>query len=304
MIDNKINRVAIVGVGLIGGSLAKALRQANRSITITGYGRNTDNLKLAMKLGVIDLYETRLEAAVHDADLVVLAVPLQAMPEVFKRMGTCLRPDVIITDVGSAKGFVVEAAKALGSLFSRFVPAHPIAGTEQSGVTHAATDLFERHITILTPVPETDREALGYVDRMWQRVGSQTVIMDVSRHDRVLAGTSHLPHLLAFALVDMLTRNEQDEPFRYAAGGFRDFTRIASSDPVMWRDICLANNHAIRDAIGQYIETLQRLDGYLEASDQAGLMKLFTEAKQRRDHYLAERTAMAGNHKRTQDETD
>jgi len=304
MIDNKINRVAIVGVGLIGGSLAKALRQANRSITITGYGRNTDNLKLAMKLGVIDLYETRLEAAVHDADLVVLAVPLQAMPEVFKRMGTCLRPDVIITDVGSAKGFVVEAAKALGSLFSRFVPAHPIAGTEQSGVTHAATDLFERHITILTPVPETDREALGYVDRMWQRVGSQTVIMDVSRHDRVLAGTSHLPHLLAFALVDMLTRNEQDEPFRYAAGGFRDFTRIASSDPVMWRDICLANNHAIRDAIGQYIDTLQRLDGYLEASDQAGLMKLFTEAKQRRDHYLAERTAMAGNHKRTQDETD
>ncbi|MBI1195762.1 MAG: prephenate dehydrogenase/arogenate dehydrogenase family protein [Gammaproteobacteria bacterium] len=287
-------RLTIIGVGLIGGSLARSLRDAGACGEVVGYGRDTGNLKLAVDLGVIDRFETDLRAAVFGADLVVLAVPLKAMDDIFAGLAGHLGRDTVVTDVGSAKARVVDAARRLGDAFTRFVPGHPIAGTEKTGVGAAISGLFERHYTILTPVDETEEGAVARVRRMWERVGAKVVSMDLEHHDRILADTSHLPHMLAFALVDYLARQDGEEPFRYAAGGFTDFTRIASSDPVMWRDICLANGPAIRGALKGYMDTLARIDRNLADGDGEALLKCFSDAKQRRDRFLSEREAAMG----------
>ena len=287
-------RLTIIGVGLIGGSLARALRAAGACGEIVGHGRDIANLQLAVDLGVIDRFETDLRNSVAGADLIVLAVPLSAMGGILAGLAGQLAPGVVVTDVGSAKASVVRDARQLGDAFPRFVPAHPIAGTEKSGVGAAVDGLFERHYTILTPVAETDGEALARVRKMWETAGATTVSMEVEHHDRILADTSHLPHMLAFALVDYLARQDGEEPFRYAAGGFADFTRIASSDPVMWRDICLANGAAIREALKGYMNTLAQIDRHLADADGAALLDCFSDAKQRRDRFLSEREAAIG----------
>ncbi len=287
-------RLTIIGVGLIGGSLARSLRAVEACGEVVGYGRDGTNLELAVDLGVIDRFETNLHEAVSGADLIVLAVPLSAMSDILSGLAGHLAPGAVLTDVGSAKASVVADARQLGEAFTNFVPAHPIAGTEKSGVGASVAGLFQNHYTILTPVAETDGDALLRVQNMWETVGASTVTMDVEHHDRILADTSHLPHMLAFALVDYLARQNGDEPFRYAAGGFTDFTRIASSDPVMWRDICLANQAAIRGTLKGYMDTLARIDQYLADDDGIALLNCFSDAKQRRDRFLSERAAAMG----------
>ncbi|MGB5716967.1 MAG: prephenate dehydrogenase/arogenate dehydrogenase family protein [Gammaproteobacteria bacterium] len=283
-----IERLCIIGVGLIGGSLARALRDAGACREVVGAGRSVGNLQIAVDLGVIDCYETDLGQAVSGADMVVVCVPLGAMEGVFNAIKGQLSGQVVLTDVGSAKGNVIEAAqRAFGSVPDFFVPGHPIAGTEQSGVEASFPGLYNNRRVILTPLPGTSALATGRVRDMWEAAGAQVVSMNPVHHDAVLAATSHLPHLLAYSLVDTLARlDDNDEVFEYAAGGFRDFTRIASSDPVMWRDICLANRDAILLMVEHYIDDLQVLREAIRNHDGQQLLDVFSAAKAARDRFI------------------
>jgi len=287
-----IDRLCIIGVGLIGGSLARALRDAGACREVVGAGRNEVNLQTAVELGVIDRYETDLTQAVSGADMVVVCVPLGAMEGVFKAIKGQLADEVVLTDVGSAKGSVIEAAqRAFGSVPEFFVPGHPIAGTEQSGVEASFPGLYNDRRVILTPLPDTSIRATERVRDMWQAAGAQVVSMNPVHHDAVLAATSHLPHLLAYSLVDTLARlDDNDEVFEYAAGGFRDFTRIASSDPVMWRDVCLANGDAIVLMVEHYINDLQVLSEAIRKHDGQQLLDVFSAAKAARDRFIDKST--------------
>jgi len=286
--DARFNRLAIIGVGLIGGSLARAVRQAGGCTEVIGCGRNISHLKKAVSLGVIDRFETDVAATVKDADMVVVAVPLGAMATVFKQVSLHLSPDASITDVGSAKSSVIRDARAcLGERISSFVPGHPIAGTEKSGVEASFADLYKGHCVILTPLAETSPTALQRVITLWKFTGAEVVEMEPRHHDEVLAATSHLPHVLAYSLVDTLARSDQgEEIFRFAAGGFRDFTRIASSDPVMWRDVCLANRDAILEILAKFSGDLEQLVQAINKGDGDYILKVFSQAKQQRDLLL------------------
>ncbi len=283
-----IDRLAILGVGLIGSSLSLALRQAGMLGEVVGYGRNRSNLEKGVELGVLDRYAASIADAVDGASIVVVAVPLGAMPAVFAELTSGLPADAIVTDVGSAKGSVVAAARAaLGADLPRFVPGHPIAGTEKSGVEAGFASLFQSRRVILTPLADTDAGAVETISAMWQQCGAIVESMDVEHHDRVLAATSHLPHMLAYALVHHLSNlNDRAEIFRYAAGGFRDFTRIASSDPVMWRDVCLANGEALVELIEQYQHELDLVAAAIRDSDADELLRLFGRAKSKRDSLI------------------
>lgn len=288
MTTPRIGRLCIVGVGLIGGSLARALRRAGAVERIVGAGRNLQSLQRARELGVIDESATDIAAAAEGADVVVLAVPLGAMRAAMRALRPVLRTDMILTDVGSAKGSVVDdAVAAFDVLPPGFVPGHPIAGTEKSGVEHSFADLYAGRRVILTPTPASAPDAVARVRALWAAAGAEVECMDIAHHDRVLAATSHLPHLLAYALVDMLAGlPEGEEIFRYAAGGFRDFTRIASSDPVMWRDICRANGAELGAMIARYRAVLDLLAEAVTHADGARLQEIFGRAKQARDrHY-------------------
>lgn len=280
-----IDRLAIIGVGLIGSSLSLALKQAGAVAHVVGYGRNRNNLEKGLELGVLDSFETILADCVADADVIVVAVPLGAMQQVFSELKSTIKSSAVITDVGSAKGSVVSAAKAgLGDLFPRFVPGHPIAGTENSGVEAGFASLYQSRRIILTPLDETAKDAIEIVDQMWHHCGAILEYLSVEHHDKVLAATSHLPHMLAYALVHQLSHlNDHEEIFRYAAGGFRDFTRIASSDPVMWRDVCLSNGDALGELIEQYQRELERIAEAIRNDDADELLKLFGRAKSERD---------------------
>ncbi len=293
--SDRIKRLAVIGVGLIGGSLALALRKAGACGEVVGCGRSRENLERAVALGVIDRFEQDPGRAVAGADMVVLGVPLGAMEEVMGRIASCLAEHAVVTDVGSAKMAVADAARRrLGGSLSRFVPGHPIAGTERSGVEAAFASLFEGCSVILTPLPETEAAALARVGAMWRACGAEVVEMDIAHHDEVLAATSHLPHLLAYTLVDTLARmDDSEEIFRYAAGGFRDFTRIASSDPVMWRDICLANREAIGEMLARFSKALQGLAEAVQGGDGEALLSLFHRAKAVRDRQIKGRTLNA-----------
>ena len=284
-----IDKLALIGVGLIGGSLARALRDAGQAREIVGHGRGLANLQRAVELGVIDRVETTLPAAVRDADMIVLATPVGSMEKILQAIAPYVMPTAVVTDAGSVKGAVVETARrVLGDKFSRFVPGHPIAGTERSGVDASFASLYVGRRVVLTPVPETNADAVARVRAMWQAAGAEVVNMTVEHHDTVLAATSHLPHLLAYALVDMLARlDDKDEIFAYAAGGFRDFTRIASSDPVMWRDISLANRDAIVRLLKQYRSELDGLIKAVAAGEGEKLHTLFARAKATRDALTA-----------------
>lgn len=283
-----IRQLTVIGVGLIGGSLARALRRAGFVGEVVGCGRSLGNLQRARELGVIDRYHQDPAQAVAGADLVFIAVPLGAMAATFAAIRDHLAPGAILTDGGSVKGSVVaDARQVFGQLPPRFVPGHPIAGTEQSGVEASFAELYRNRRVILTPLPETDPVATAQVQAMWEACGAEVTQMAVDHHDEVLAATSHLPHLLAYGLVDSLARlRENDEIFRYAAGGFRDFTRIASSHPIMWRDICLANREALGQMLARFQRELAELAADVEGGDGEALLAVFERAKAARDRYV------------------
>jgi prephenate dehydrogenase len=283
-----IERLAVIGVGLIGGSLARALRAADLVGEVVGCGRSLENLELALELGVIDAYTQDAAAAVENADLVFVAVPLGAIAGVFERIQGRLAEHAVLTDGGSVKGSVVaDALRVFGRVPPRLVPGHPIAGTERSGVASSFPELYQNRRVILTPVEGTDPEALGRVRAMWEAVGSRVTEMSVAHHDEVLAATSHLPHMLAFGLVDALARMRgNDEIFRYAAGGFRDFTRIASSSPEMWRDICIANAAALSAMLERFGDEMAELAQTIRSADGDALLEIFQRARAARDRYI------------------
>lgn len=282
-----INRLTIIGVGLIGGSLARALRKSNAVKQIVGYGRNKPHLEKAVELGVIDHYETDMAAAVRGADVIVLAVPVGSSQAVLQSIKPHLDANSIITDVGSSKGAVVEAARAVfGEVPATFVPGHPIAGTEKSGVEASFAELYEKRRVILTPLDNTDKQALQVVRNMWMQAGAIVEETTVEHHDDVLAATSHLPHMLAFALVDTLAiMDDKVEIFRFAAGGFRDFTRIASSDPQMWHDICVTNSNSIVAMLDLFMNDLEKLRNAINSGDSDYLLQVFQRAKKARDQF-------------------
>jgi prephenate dehydrogenase len=284
-----IERLCVIGVGLIGGSLALALKTAGYCREVIGCSREEENLRQAQALGVIDRYVLDPAQAVQGADMVLVAVPLGAMETVFHALAPGLAPDTVVTDAGSSKASVVRSARAtLGVAFGRFVPGHPIAGIERSGVHAAFPTLFRDRRVILTPLPETEPKAHEQVRRMWETAGAVVEDMDVEHHDVVLAATSHLPHMLAFGLVDSLARmSDHDDIFRYAAGGFRDFTRIASSDPVMWRDVCLANRDALLSVLARYRIDLDEITAAIARGDGRLLEEIFGRARAARETYAS-----------------
>ncbi len=281
-----IRRLCIIGVGLIGGSLARALREASAVGEVVGAGRGEDNLRAAVRLGVVDRYDTDVSRAVADADVVVVAAPLGAISSVLRAIAPHLAPDCVLTDVGSAKGSVVaDVERIYGAIPPHFVPGHPIAGTEKSGVEASFATLFQRRRVILTPLAETAVTAYRLIRRMWELTGAEVVDMGVRHHDAVLAATSHLPHVLAYTLVDTLARlDDRAEVFRYAAGGFRDFTRIASSDPQMWHDICVANREQLLEMLTLFSADLAQLTEAIRSDDRAAILAAFQRAKRARDN--------------------
>ncbi len=284
----KIARLAVVGVGLIGGSLARALRAAGAVDEIVGCGRGKENLDRAVALGVIDRYSHDIGKAVAGADMVFLAVPLGAMRSAFEAMRGRLEEKAVVTDGGSAKASVLRDIESVyGLVPGWFVPGHPIAGTENNGVEASFASLYQDRRVILTPLAETSAEAVDRVSAMWRICGAEVSRMSVEHHDEVLAATSHLPHMLAFGLVDLLARmKENDEIFRYAAGGFRDFTRIASSNPVMWRDICLGNREALSEMLAAFAGEMADLAVTIRSGDGEHLLEIFQRAKAARDRFV------------------
>lgn len=282
-----IERLAIIGVGLIGGSFALALRKAGQVRHIVGVGRSQANLREALSLGVIDEVADSAAAAVRGADLVFLAAPVGAMPALFREIAPYLSADCIVSDVGSTKQDVVAAAKAgLADRLGQFVPGHPIAGAESSGVIAARADLFQARQVVLTPLADNAPAAVERIAALWQACGAEVARMNPETHDRIFAAVSHLPHLAAFALVDDLAgRTEAATYFRYAGSGFRDFTRIAGSHPEMWRDIALANREALLLEIGAYIAELEQIRDLLARGDAAGLEALFKRASAARNNW-------------------
>lgn len=286
-----INNLCVIGTGLIGGSLCLALKAAGAVTNVIGAGRSEATLQKAQQLGIIDAYDLDISNAVKDADIVFVSVPLGAMESVFAQIDAGLKraanKTAIITDAGSSKRQVQQIAeKVFTDDSNRFVAGHPIAGTENSGPAAAFAELYKNRRVILTPTADTDAAAVKRVIELWQTVGAEVENMDAEHHDKVLAATSHLPHMLAFGLVHCLENMDDiEDVFRFAAGGFRDVTRIASSDPVMWRDICLNNQQPILDMMKRYKDELDMLYNALEAGDGEKLMEVFEHAKQTRDKF-------------------
>ena len=286
-----IKRLCIFGVGLIGGSLAMALRNAGKCEQVIGCSRNAEHLKQAQELGVIDEYTTHPAEAVRDADVIFLSVPLGAMQPILENIKDHIPEHAIITDGGSAKGCVKQAAvNTFGDIPARFVLGHPIAGREKSGVSAAIDNLYQQRKVILTPVESingsnaTDPDALATITKMWQSTGATVELLGVEEHDQILAATSHLPHILAFELVSTLSNSAvSNNVFNYAAGGFQDFTRIASSDPVMWRDICLENKDAILGMLGEFEGRLTTLKKHMVENNSDAILQSFGDAKAARD---------------------
>ncbi|ENA29481.1 3-phosphoshikimate 1-carboxyvinyltransferase [Pseudomonas sp. HPB0071] len=280
-------RLVVVGLGLIGGSFAKGMKESGLFHEVVGVDRDRETRRLAVELEVVDSAEAELAVACQNADVIQLAVPILAMERVLAELAALDIGQAVLTDVGSAKGSVARAArKAFAGKALRFVPGHPIAGSEKSGVTAANGQLFKRHKVILTPLDEADAEALANIDLLWRALGADVEYMTVDHHDEVLAATSHLPHLLAFTLVDSLAqRSENLEIFRYAAGGFRDFTRIAGSDPVMWHDIFLANREAVLRTLDTFRDDLDALRQAVITQDGHQLLGVFTRARVAREHF-------------------
>lgn len=281
-------RVAIVGVGLIGGSFGLALRAAGQCREVIGVGRSEANLRTALSRGIIDAVETDVAKAAAAADLVLVATPVAQFPRVFAEVGKGLRPGALLTDGGSTKRDVVAAARAaLGAKIPQFIPAHPIAGAEKSGAAAASAELFRGKRVVIAALPENAPADVERVGAAWAACGANLARMTPEEHDGVFAAVSHFPHLLAFGLVaDIAGRPDASRLFGYAASGFRDFTRIASSDPEMWRDICVANRDTLLGEVASYRAMLARMEELLRRGDGDALQALFTEARDARERWL------------------
>jgi prephenate dehydrogenase len=283
----KKDTVVIFGVGLIGGSFALALKAAGAAPRIVGLGRNPANLERALKLGVID--EACADpAVVAEADLVLIATPVGQMGKIMQAIAPHLRAHTVVTDGGSTKQDVVALAyRLLKTRAAQFVPGHPIAGAEHSGVAAARADLYRERKVVLTPLPENSERSIRRVRAAWRLCGAKLFSMQPAEHDRVFAAVSHLPHLLSYALVDQVARHPNGKQlFDYAAGGFRDFTRIASSHPEMWRDICVANRKALLAELAGFERELAEVKQLLRKGDAAGLEKMFARARAARNKWL------------------
>jgi prephenate dehydrogenase len=281
-------RVAVIGVGLIGGSFSLAAKEKKLCGHVVGAGRSAANLKLALERGAIDSIAPDAATAVQDADLVLIATPVAQIEEVFLSVDSRIKPNAIITDAGSTKRDVVAAArKGLGRRIAQFVPAHPVAGAEKSGAAAASAELFRGRRLVLTPLIENERENVETISSLWTALGARVSRMSPAEHDRVFAAVSHLPHLLAYALVnDISARAEAAQLFSYAAGGFRDFTRIASSHPEMWRDICVANSDELLKELDRFSDALGEIRQLVETRNSKSLEKLFADARSARERWL------------------
>jgi prephenate dehydrogenase len=287
----RIGKLVVVGVGLIGGSFALALRSAGAVGRVVGVGRGAANINRARELGIIDAAGALDRATFSDADLVLLAMPVGQMGPVMRAIAPLVGAKTVVTDAGSTKADVVALAKkALKKSLRRFVPGHPIAGTERSGAEASLRELYRDRKVVLTPLKGTDPRALALVRAAWEACGASVFELGPREHDAVLAAVSHLPHVLAFALVDRIARHgDAKRLFSYAAGGFRDFTRIASSNPEMWRDVCIANRKALLAEVERYGRNLDRVKRMLARADAKALEALFSGARDARERWLKNR---------------
>ncbi len=277
----QFGRLVILGLGLIGGSLAKSLKQHGAVTEVVGWGHRAASLEAGIKLVVIDRYELDLGRAVQGADIVVIATPTLVAETMLERLAPLVGPSTLITDVASVKGNLLRAAlRIFGAMPANLVLAHPIAGSEQNGVAAAKADLFVHHKVVLTPVASTAPAALATIRAMWELTGADVLEMSVDQHDATLALTSHLPHMLAYSLVNTLPKGDAGaQILEFAAGGFRDTTRIAASDPKMWHDIALANREALISAIDGFCAELGALRGAIDQSDSTSIMAAFERAQ-------------------------
>jgi prephenate dehydrogenase len=282
-----LKKLVIFGVGLIGGSVASALKKAGSSAEIVGVGRSSESLQTAIDLNVIDTATSNIAEALLHADIILIAAPVAQTPLILKAIKPHLHADTVVTDAGSTKSDVLACAKEiLGEQFAQFVGGHPIAGAEKSGVKAATADLYLNKNVVLTPTNNTNENAVQRVRELWQCCGANVTEMPAETHDGIFAAVSHLPHLLAFALVDdIASRANAEQLFGFAASGFRDFTRIAGSHPEMWRDISLANKTALLSEITAYQDELSRLKQMLERDDGKGLHALFERASTARNNW-------------------
>ena len=281
-----INKITIVGVGLIGGSLARALKEKNLAKTVFGYGRDRSRLDDAKKSNIIDDYSTQIEEAVNHADIIVIATPVGTFRNIFSEVKPLIANDVIISDVGSTKTNIVDIAKEiLGDKSQCFVPAHPIAGKEKSGFEASDGNLYNGKKVIITPIEDNSSESIQVIESMWKNVGAEVDFMSPQSHDDLLGMTSHLPHMLAFSLVNYLV-DQNPSASIYAGGGFKDFSRIASGDAVMWRDICLQNKNKIITHLKGYQSTVEELIDAIDQEESDKLELLFATAKKTRDSWI------------------
>lgn len=285
----QFSKIVIFGVGLIGGSFALALKKQNVVQQLVGLERNQVVLDRALELGIIDVASTDISGALHGADLVLIAAPVAQTESILRAIYPHLQPHTVVTDAGSTKSDVVAAARrALGNKIHQFVPAHPIAGREKNGPDAAIVDLYLGKKLVITALPENQQETIAVVVNAWQHCGAVPHLLTPDQHDQVFAAVSHLPHVLAYALVDQISKQPQaDLRFQYAASGFRDFTRIAGSSPEMWRDISLANRTALQKELAIYQTQLQRIATALEHSDGDQLLSIFSNAQAARQTWIA-----------------
>lgn len=287
----RIDKLVIIGVGLIGGSFALALKKARMVKTVVGVGRSRKNLQVAQRRGIIDRAETDVARAVADADLVLVGAPVGQMPGIFARIAPALPPRAVVTDAGSTKQDVIAAARRhLGAHFAQFVPAHPIAGTEMSGAAAAFPELFRDRDLILVPQAETKAAAVRLVRAAWRACGARIVRLQAAEHDAIFGAVSHLPHVAAFALMNLLgQRRDARRLLGFSGGGLRDTVRIAGSSPEMWRDICIANRTALLPLIDGYISELETARAALAAGDDIALETMFRAAQRARARWLIKR---------------
>jgi cyclohexadieny/prephenate dehydrogenase len=302
------DRVALVGVGLIGSSMAHGMRRAGLAGHIAGYAHTSQIVERAKKVGIVDSMHDDLAACVKDADLVVLAAPVGAFAQIAKAIAGHLKPGAIVTDTGSVKGVVFRDVAPQMPKGVHLIPAHPIAGTEQSGPEAGFPELFDGRWCILTPAADTDPAAVEKLKSFWEKLGSQVEVMDARHHDLVLAITSHVPHLIAYNIVgtaDDLETVTEGEVIKFSAGGFRDFTRIAASDPTMWRDVFLNNREAVLEMLGRFNEDLAALQRAIRWGDGDALFNLFTRTRAiRREIIDAGQDSAAPNFGRNADKSE
>lgn len=287
----RINKLVVIGVGLIGASFALALKRVRAVKHVVGVGRTRANLAAARRLRVIDEAQSDPGRAVHDADLVLIATPVGQMGAVMTAIAPHLPPRAVVTDGGSTKCDVIAGARRfLAGRYRRFVPGHPIAGTERSGARAGFAELYRDRCVVLTPQAETDADAVRLVKRAWVTCGARVVMLDAEEHDRMLAAVSHLPHVVAYALVNSLAhRRDAAQVLRFSAGGLRDTVRIAGSSPEMWADICVANRDALLAVLDDYEDALEETRAAIEQGDAATLRRLFARARAARERWLVKK---------------